>query len=461
MKPTFKTARVTHLFTLFNALLEVALYAMDHADDTLSTILNVSMILIIARQRALRADIAAALVLIGGLAGHLAGTHALTLVMEFTSHPLLIAVATRIIVTEAVGWAVGAFATVIGFHDVDELRWQPSVRQILAATLLLLATRTLFLVIFESGPYSKGIIYFEWMKLFDSTPAMLCLIFGNLLLLHTLPRLHYAPLLQQGIGIAQFAVFSLVLTFLAYYEFPQNVHIDFVPLRFWRLYAVILLADVVTYFLLRFLKYVWDLHRDFRDTSRQEHLSQFRLGQLRQRSSAGWMSDALDTLAILLHEQQEERATHYLELLTSVHHYMRRHENRRMISLDEEVAFVRQYVELLKERYAEGLEVSYDIPEELFSRGIVPCGLQQLVENATRHNLINLRFPLTIRITAHGDTLTVSNNLQPKLLEPSHEGTGLKNLSQQYRDLSGRDIRIRRRIGSFTVTLPLLDELSS
>ena len=54
------------------------------------------------------------------------------------------------------------------------------------------------------------------------------------------------------------------------------------------------------------------------------------------------------------------------------------------------------------------------IHPELMSRKLPPMALQLLVENAVKHNEISNRRPLTVSVIAEGDTVEVSNPLQPK-----------------------------------------------
>ena len=61
---------------------------------------------------------------------------------------------------------------------------------------------------------------------------------------------------------------------------------------------------------------------------------------------------------------------------------------------------------------------------------------------------------MTIRDEA--DTLIVTNNLQPRISRQASTGKGLKNIRQQYLDLSDRTILVEQTETHFTVQLPLL-----
>jgi LytS/YehU family sensor histidine kinase len=120
------------------------------------------------------------------------------------------------------------------------------------------------------------------------------------------------------------------------------------------------------------------------------------------------------------------------------------------------MTFVTQYVDLLKVRFPEGLDVSVDISEEAMSHSVVPCSVQLLIENATKHNAVRADNPLRISICAAGDSVTVSNNRVPRLTSPASTGLGLQYIRQQYQDLSGKRISVLDGDNTYTVILPLL-----
>lgn len=95
-----------------------------------------------------------------------------------------------------------------------------------------------------------------------------------------------------------------------------------------------------------------------------------------------------------------------------------------------------------------------DISDEVMNRHVLPCSVQLLIENAIKHNSVGADRPLVIRIVA--EAVTVSNNLQLKVSGNPSTRVGLNYIRQQYLDLSGIPIGIRRTDTEYCVTLPLL-----
>ncbi|MBQ2727695.1 MAG: histidine kinase, partial [Alistipes sp.] len=165
---------------------------------------------------------------------------------------------------------------------------------------------------------------------------------------------------------------------------------------------------------------------------------------------------SLNILDFLVQEQQTERASAFIRKLAECYRYMLKNEDEQLVTLSEEMEFAHKYTELLQERFTSGFSVHYDIPTEALNRHVIPCCLQLLIENATKHNVVSPERPLTVVIRVEGEQLLVSNNLQPRLSTHASTGMGLKNIRRQYEDLSERTIHIDQTETHYTVQLPLL-----
>jgi sensor histidine kinase YesM len=127
-----------------------------------------------------------------------------------------------------------------------------------------------------------------------------------------------------------------------------------------------------------------------------------------------------------------------------------------IVPLRDELVFTGLYVDLLKERFPIGFEVVIDVPEELMTRMVLPCSIQLLIENATKHNAVNADNPLTIRVEARGENIQVSNNIIPKMTKNPSTGLGQKYIRQMYLDLTGKQIEITETEDKYSVKLPLI-----
>ena len=127
-----------------------------------------------------------------------------------------------------------------------------------------------------------------------------------------------------------------------------------------------------------------------------------------------------------------------------------------IISLKDEVEFVKRYIYLQQIRFGEALQVEI-IANKNISGNVIPLSLQALVENAIKHNEISKANPLKLVIAITDDyKLIVENNLQPKNILEKSSKTGLKNLAGRYEYLTGKKVVITKNNNYFRVSLPLI-----
>jgi LytS/YehU family sensor histidine kinase len=125
--------------------------------------------------------------------------------------------------------------------------------------------------------------------------------------------------------------------------------------------------------------------------------------------------------------------------------------NRQQVSLGEEVEFLQKYLEIQKVRFGERLQLSWDVPRELFSAEIPSLILQPMVENAIKHGIAKWAQGGAIRIAAvrSNGTLTLSvQNDGPRLpaeWELSRSGIGISNVRTRLQGLYGDQFELSMR----------------
>jgi two-component system, LytTR family, sensor kinase len=127
------------------------------------------------------------------------------------------------------------------------------------------------------------------------------------------------------------------------------------------------------------------------------------------------------------------------------------------VELRAELDFINTYIFLLQKRFADGLKVTMNIPDNYKQHYIIPASLQMLIENAIKHNVVSKNKPLHIDVHINGNnTIVVSNNLQLKQTVENSTEIGLNNIMKRYLLVSGRKVVVDTNNDAFTVTLPLL-----
>ncbi|NVK51092.1 MAG: histidine kinase [Cyclobacteriaceae bacterium] len=163
----------------------------------------------------------------------------------------------------------------------------------------------------------------------------------------------------------------------------------------------------------------------------------------------------LSAISVLIHENIQ-LADRYLQKLSSIYRYLLGNKVNELVSLEEELQFLDDYLELLAIRFQKSLSFSIDIQSNAKTKMVPPAVLQLLVENAVKHNYFTEKEPLEIRIEANAEQLKIINPKQSKEAVEESTGIGLQNISERYRFIN-QSIDIVDGEDIFQVTLPLIE----
>ena len=125
------------------------------------------------------------------------------------------------------------------------------------------------------------------------------------------------------------------------------------------------------------------------------------------------------------------------------------------MSLEEELQFTQDYIDLQKMRYDAAFEYSINIPKECLHTQIPVLALQTLIENIFKHNYFTEKNKLVFAIQCTTNKIEVTNT-KTSLKTTEKTQTGLINLNKRYELICGKSIFIEDNEKSFTVTLPLI-----
>lgn len=188
---------------------------------------------------------------------------------------------------------------------------------------------------------------------------------------------------------------------------------------------------------------------------------QAELDQLRAQVQPHFLFNSLNTLSAMLEVDQDiPRAVNFIDEFSLLYRRLLEKKEDELITLKEELRFVEAYLTLQKERFAAALEVEFDISEDDKNKYVLPLALQELLENAIKHNQMSRSNPLRIRLFVEHSHLCVSHPHRPKN-NPTHgTGTGLENLQMRLRLIGAPSITIQKS-DPFRVCLPLIPEATA
>ncbi len=223
---------------------------------------------------------------------------------------------------------------------------------------------------------------------------------------------------------------------------------------FWQQWWFILLSSFA---LITIVVYILSYRIKARETKmrlRQEQ-TQVQLDTLRNQINPHFLFNSFNALINTIH-QDKEMAIDYVEKLSDYYRQILENQNKQVITLEEEISLVENYLFLQKQRFGNNLICEVSIPLQHRDSVIPPMTLQLLAENAIKHNSISKSTPLKIDIIASADRLIVKNTKSPKINPEKSAGVGLNNIRSRYLLLFEKNIVVEDSVQLFTVTLPLI-----
>ncbi len=180
-----------------------------------------------------------------------------------------------------------------------------------------------------------------------------------------------------------------------------------------------------------------------------------RFDALKNQLDPHFLFNSLNVLTSLI-EEDPDQAQRFTTSLSKVYRYVLEQKNKELVPVDEEYAFARTYIRLLKMRFEDG--IVFEIPEKSAhpEARIVPLSLQLLLENAVKHNRVTPDHPLHIRVEERDGFIVVSNDLQQKQVMAKSSGVGLQNIRSRYALLTERLVRVEKSDAAFSVAVPML-----
>ncbi|KAA3438804.1 sensor histidine kinase [Rufibacter hautae] len=183
---------------------------------------------------------------------------------------------------------------------------------------------------------------------------------------------------------------------------------------------------------------------------------QSQLESLKNQVSPHFLFNSLNSLSGLI-EEDPKRALRFVDELSHIYRYLLQSNDKELISLREELAFIEAYFYLLQTRFEKGVSLSIDLSPDLNAFLIPPLTLQILVENAVKHNILSEASPLQIRIYADDTNhLVVENNLQKRKATVHSNKMGLVNVAAKYHLLNQAEIAIQETDAVFKIQVPLI-----
>ena len=453
------TTWIIHIFAILHAVVALSCRLAGIEDELLLTMLTMTMALIVCTKSGLNVDLTAAAIIVMNIFGYFIGNLGADILQTFISQPYAIHALSTLATTEILGWSIVALTSLFNVkrknsskpHDISYLSW------LILAMCGIFVLRLSIVVLFSGGSIIEGDVYETSAMVFSNSFSLITLICINVLYVRYARR--YAKKWSKTSSLLAFLAFTFTAAFLesilAGAGIPirlSNVFNEGFPL----LYATSLLAQIAVYCVVYIINYALSIRSQMKEEREKANMAQYRYVKLKHQVNPHFLFNSLNILDCLICDNNTEAASAYTHKLAGIYRYMLKSEDEMVVSLRDELVFVELYTDLLKERFPVGFSVETSVPEELMARFVLPCSIQLLIENATKHNAVSEEEPLVIHIEAEGESIRVTNNRVPKVSKSPSTGLGQAYIKQMYRDLSGKEVKIEETDKIYQVTLPLI-----
>ena len=449
------TRWIIHGFAALHVVAVVVCAWLGWPDSLLLTALTMALTVMVCYRRNLTVEFTAICVLLVNILGYVLG-HLGADMFNFQDEILNRALAS-FVTTEIIGWALDLYARTWHIPSGDRSSWRENLGWLVFAIIAVFALRLIIeLYIFRKGPFEGMSIVTTFRSYLSNSLVLLGMFVGTLFFVRSGHDKHYS-LDVATIGTTLFIGLISILGALLHtfgLPFHWSFPIDLTSLA--RNIVAALLVEMTIFGLVYVVEYAFNIRRELGTQRERRHLAEYRYMALKNQVNPHFLFNSLNILDSIVQDGEQEEASTYIHKLAGIYRYMLQHDGEKLVRLSEEVTFVSMYYDLLKIRFPEGISVEKDIRPEDLSRMVVPCTLQLLVENVTKHNAISPEAPVYIRVATDGRFLTLENNRHPRASEPVSTGLGLPYIRKQYLDISGEDILVEKTDDIFRVRIPLL-----
>jgi len=172
----------------------------------------------------------------------------------------------------------------------------------------------------------------------------------------------------------------------------------------------------------------------------QKHLAESQLAQLKAQLQPHFLFNTLNTISALM-QVDVERADRLLTRLADLLRSSLQVGARHMTSLREELNLLGLYAQIMEERFAGRVALTWEIADDALDAAVPTMLLQPVLENAFKHGVERSREPVTIRIDAkrRDDVLHVTiRNSGATLAATPEMGIGLRNCRERLELIYGQ-----------------------
>ena len=446
---------IIHLFAFLHVAIVLVCRLSGIEDELILTILTMVMTLLICIKKELNIEFTAASIIVVNIIGYVLGNAGASLFSTFISSQMAIHALASGVTTEILGWSIVAIAKIPHKESASKPITSEYLKWLILAAVTVFVTRLGIMALLNSEVFSDGSLMNAVSRILGSTFSVITLICTNIIFIRSRKLARRFGMIVKIIILIVFTLLSGLLGVLLCSVNISGLSIGSAN-EFIRLFIAAVIIQAALYCIIYMINYALTARNEMRKERGKANMAQFQYQRLKRQVNPHFLFNSLNALDCLVAEEKNEQASTYIHKLASVYRYMLKSEDEDLVMMRDELTFVGMYVDLMKVRFPEGFDVVVEVPAEDQTKFVLPCSIQLLIENATKHNAVSAENPLIIKVESDGQQVMVSNNVIPKLTKVQSTGLGQSYIRQQYLDLSGKAITIENTDKYYSVTLPLL-----
>ena len=224
--------------------------------------------------------------------------------------------------------------------------------------------------------------------------------------------------------------------------FDDENYLEFLSSSFYLRWTILALADQLISVLALVVSQL-ELQEEVRKREAQmlQLSKEAELAQLRQQLQPHFLFNSLNSINALVVTQPKKAREMVLQLSEFLRGTIRK-DSQKWISLEEELNYLKMYLEIERVRFGHRLEVDFSVAEEFFQIKLPQLLIQPLVENAIKHGLYGVTGEVKIEISGKKEgsyfVLEVVNPFDPESTPSEGTGFGLSSVERRLFLLFGR-----------------------
>lgn len=223
----------------------------------------------------------------------------------------------------------------------------------------------------------------------------------------------------------------------------EEAYLEFLNSSFYLRWAVLALAEQLISVL---ALVVSQLERQEEIRKREAQLLQLskdaELAQLRQQLQPHFLFNSLNSINALVISQPKKAREMVLQLSDFLRGTIRK-DSQKWIPIEEELNYLKMYLDIERVRFGHRLQVDFDVAEEFLQLKLPQLIIQPLVENAIKHGLYGVTGEVKIEIKGKKEggyfLIEVINPFDVESSAPEGTGFGLSSVERRLFLLFGRN----------------------